>query len=120
MPEQFNKLFERIFSSNRNYHAEFELVMVPEADLEENGFIRLKDFNTEYLKNNGITKDIYCYAKQHFGLFAMPYKGRHNINKLEEVFNINDVKEIIDLYDQYLKYMEETIINDIASNPYDL
>lgn len=117
MPEQFKKLFGRIFSSNFNYYGEFELVIVPEANLEENGFIRLKDFNTEYIKKNGITKDIYCYVKQHYSLFTMPYKGRHNINELEKVFHINDVKEIINLYDQYLKYMEETIINDIASNP---
>lgn len=118
VPEQFKKLFGRIFASNPGYHGEFELVIVPGADLEENGFIRLKDFNTEYLKKNEVTKDIYCYAKQHYSLFTIPYKGRHNFNKLEEVFNINNVKEIIDLYDQYLKYMEETIINDIAKNPF--
>lgn len=118
MLEQLKKLFGRFFSSNPNYYGEFELVIVPEADLEENGFIRLKDFNTEYLKNNGITKDVYKYAKRHYSLFAIPYKGRHIINELEEIFNLNDVREIVDLHDQYLKYMEETIANDIASNPY--
>lgn len=113
VPEQFNELFKKFSCTNsKGTTQEVELFVVPDADPDENGFVKMKKFNEEYLKSFGFNKDedIYFYAKQIFWFCAKPTKGK-KFKDIKEFFDKQKAQELNVLYDQYLKHLETMIKN---------
>lgn len=114
VPEQFNELFKKFsYTNSKGITQEVELFVVPDADPDENGFVKMKNFNEEYLKSLGFDKDhenIYFYAKQIFWFCAKLTKGK-KFKDIEKFFDKQKAQELNVLYEQYLKHLETMIKN---------